>query len=95
MLCDLSSQKSISEFISKFKNKYDSLNVLINNAGILLNKRTISVDGVENTFAINHLGPFILTNSLLNLLKSSSPSRIINVSSVSYTHLTLPTICSE
>ena len=81
MLCDLSSQNSISDFISKFKNKYDSLNVLINNAGILLNKRTISVDGVENTFAINHLGPFILTNSLLDLLKSSSPSRIINVSS--------------
>ena len=81
MLCDLSSQNSIFDFTSKFKNKYDRLNVLINNAGILLNKRTISVDGIENTFAINHLGPFILTNSLLNLLKSSSPSRIINVSS--------------
>ena len=81
MLCDLSSQNSIFDFTSKFKNKYDRLNVLINNAGILLNKKTISVDGIENTFAINHLGPFILTNSLLNLLKSSSPSRIINVSS--------------
>ena len=57
------------------------LDVLVNNAGALLGERTLSVDGIELTFATNVLGPFLLTNLLTPLLKKSAPARIVNVSS--------------
>ncbi|MFX0148760.1 MAG: SDR family oxidoreductase [Candidatus Hodarchaeota archaeon] len=80
-LCDLSSQQQIREFVAEFKQKYQKLHVLINNAGIMLSKRHTSVDGIEMNFAVNYLAPFLLSNLLLDVLKSSNPSRIINVSS--------------
>jgi retinol dehydrogenase 14 len=81
MICDLSSMDSIRSFTKAFKNNYNRLNVLINNAGALFNKREVTAEGFERTLAVNYLGPYLLTHELLNLLKSSAPSRIINVSS--------------
>ncbi|MFW9968822.1 MAG: SDR family NAD(P)-dependent oxidoreductase [Candidatus Odinarchaeota archaeon] len=84
LLCDLSSQDSIRNFVSEFKNKYQYLHVLINNAGVMLKTRQLSVDGYEMNFAVHLLGPFLLTNLLLDTLKKSAPSRIINVTSAAH-----------
>ena len=81
MVADLSSQDSVRELAHDFKGRYKKLNVLLNNAGIFLPKRVQTVDGLEATFATNHLGHFLLTNLLLDLLKASAPSRIINLTS--------------
>jgi NAD(P)-dependent dehydrogenase (short-subunit alcohol dehydrogenase family) len=83
-LCDLSSLESIQNLTTEFKNKYQNLHVLINNAGVMLSKRVSSVDGFEMNFAVNHLAPFLLTNILLDILKKSAPSRIINVASAAH-----------
>ena len=81
MICDLSSMSSIRHFAEGFKKKYDRLDVLINNAGAVFNKRELTPEGFERTLAVNYLGSFLLTHELMDLLKSSAPSRIINVSS--------------
>ncbi len=81
MLADLSSQADIHKLANDFKAKHSHLDILINNAGGVFDKRQTTVDGLEYTFAFNHLGYFLLTNLLLDLLKASSPSRIVNVSS--------------
>src|SRR5215208_7145228 len=81
MLCDLSSQKSIREFAGEYEKRHTRLDVLVNNAGALFRNRTQTEDGLEATFAVNHLGCFLLTNLLLNLMKQSAPARIVNVSS--------------
>jgi NAD(P)-dependent dehydrogenase (short-subunit alcohol dehydrogenase family) len=81
MICDLSSMSSIRRFAAEFKKKYGRLEVLINNAGASFSKREATPEGFERNFAVNYLGPFLLTHELLDLLKSSVPSRIINVSS--------------
>ena len=81
LLADLSSQKSVRDLASSFKTKYDKLDVLINNAGTYCTKRTFTEDGIETTFAVNHLAYFLLSNLLLDDLKASSSSRIIIVSS--------------
>ena len=78
---DMSSQISIRQLADEFKARHERLHLLINNAGVYLTKRTESEDGLESTFAINHLGPFLLTSLLLDILKASSPSRIVNVTS--------------
>jgi len=83
-VADLSSQKEIRNFTNNFKINNDELHVLINNAGVFLKKREESVDGLEMMFAINHLGYFLLTNLLLDLIEKSAPSRIINVSSLAH-----------
>jgi len=81
LLADLSSQKDIRELAQQFKDQYSRLDVLVNNAGATFTERQQSVDGIEMTFALNHLGYFLLTNLLLDLLEKSAPTRIINVSS--------------
>ena len=81
LICDLSSQEQIRRVVDEFKQKYQNLHVLINNAGVMAANRKLSVDGFEMNFAVNHLAPFLLTNLLLDVLKKSAPSRIINVSS--------------
>ena len=79
--CDLASFESIRNCCKEFKSKYDKLHVLINNAGVWDFKRRESKDGIENIFATNYLAPFLMTNLLLDILKKSSPSHIINVTS--------------
>jgi len=81
MICDLSSMDSIRQFTNEFENKYDRLDALINNAGVVLSKRQTTVDGFERTLAVNYLGLFLLTYELLPMLKSSAPSRVVNVGS--------------
>jgi NAD(P)-dependent dehydrogenase (short-subunit alcohol dehydrogenase family) len=81
MICDLSSMDSIRHFAEEFKKKYDRLDVLINNAGASFSKREVTSEGFERNLAVNYLGPFLLIHELLDLLKVSAPSRIINVSS--------------
>lgn len=84
LLADLSSQADVRRLADEFKSKYDQLHVLINNAGATFMKRTLSVDGLEMTFALNHLAYFLLTNVLLDTITASAPARIINVSSGAY-----------
>jgi len=81
MICDMSSMDSVRKFAAEFKVKYDRLDVLINNAGAEFVKRQITVEGFEQTFSVDYLAPFLLTYELLDLLRASAPSRIINVSS--------------
>ncbi|MFW9925965.1 MAG: SDR family oxidoreductase [Candidatus Thorarchaeota archaeon] len=81
MLCDLSSMSTIKKFAEEFKTKYDRLDVLINNAGAVFSKREVTSEGFERTLAVNYLAPFLLTHNLLSLLKTSAPSRVINLSS--------------
>ncbi len=84
MICDLSSMEAIRSFATEFKSKYNRLDVLLNNAGAVISKRDITVDGCERTLAVNYLAPFLLTHELLSLLKASTPSRVINLSSGLY-----------
>jgi NAD(P)-dependent dehydrogenase (short-subunit alcohol dehydrogenase family) len=81
MICDISLGKSIKRFANNFKDSYVKLDVLINNAGCVYSKRQTTTEGYDKSFATNYLGPFQLTRELLQLLKHSAPSRIINVSS--------------
>ena len=85
MLADLSSMEATRQLAEQFKAQYDQLDVLVNNAGAFFNDRQISVDGYEMTFALNHLSYFLLTHLLLDLLKASAPSRIVNVASKAHT----------
>jgi NAD(P)-dependent dehydrogenase (short-subunit alcohol dehydrogenase family) len=78
---DLSSIDSVRELADDFRRHDKKLHILINNAGVYLPKHTVTEDGLEATFATNHLGHFLLTNLLLDLLKGNAPSRIINVTS--------------
>jgi len=81
IVADLSSQESIHRLAEDFRNKYQHLHVLINNAGLTAEHKTLSVDGIDTLFAVNYLAPFLLTNLLLDVLKVSAPSRVVNVSS--------------
>lgn len=84
LLADLSSQASIHQLANEFLDSYESLDILINNAGVFLSRRSTTVDSIEYTFAVNHLAPFLLTNLLFERIKASSPSRIITTSSVAH-----------
>src|ERR1041385_4860894 len=83
MEVDTSSQKSIREFAKEFRRRYRRLDVLINNAAVSRGAlpKLNSVDGIELTFATNVLGYYLLTQELMDVLKRSAPSRIINVAS--------------
>jgi NAD(P)-dependent dehydrogenase (short-subunit alcohol dehydrogenase family) len=81
LVADLSSQAEIHRLASDFQRRYDRLDVLVNNAGGFFMRRQLSVDGIEMTLALNHLNYFLLTSLLLDMLRSSAPARIVNVSS--------------
>jgi NAD(P)-dependent dehydrogenase (short-subunit alcohol dehydrogenase family) len=81
LIADMSSQASVRALAAQILEKYPRVDVLVNNAGTAIAKRALSVDGIEMTIAGNHLGAFLLTLLLLDRLKASAPSRIINVSS--------------
>ncbi|MDZ4338820.1 MAG: SDR family oxidoreductase, partial [candidate division NC10 bacterium] len=81
LLADLSSQDDIRRLAAAFNAKVPALHVLINNAGIIPRKRTVTGEGFETQFAVNHLAYFLLTHLLLDILKASAPARIVTVSS--------------
>jgi NAD(P)-dependent dehydrogenase (short-subunit alcohol dehydrogenase family) len=76
---DLSEWASIRRAVEQFKERYDSLDVLMNCAGVLYLRRTVSIEGVEMTLAVEFLGHFLLTNLMLDILKRSTPARVLTV----------------
>ena len=84
IVVDLSDLSQVERAVRIFKSKYNSLDVLLNNAGGIVCERRITPQGLEETFAGNYLGPFLLTQLLLDVLIKSAPSRIINVSSAAH-----------
>jgi len=81
LIAEMSSQASVRALGEQIRRECPRLDVLVNNAGAAVRARTLSADGIEMTVAANHLGAALLTLLLLDLLKASAPSRIINVSS--------------
>lgn len=84
LLADFRSLEAVRTLAKEFSEKHDSLHVLVNNAGVARVMRSVTVDGFETTFQVDYLSHFLLTNLLLEMLKQSAPSRIINVSSVAH-----------
>ena len=80
-VADLSSLAETKRLAGQLREQYPRIDVLLNNAGAMFWKRTESADGIEKTFALNHLSYFVLTNLLLPVLKQSTPARIVNVAS--------------
>ncbi|CAH1261989.1 RDH12 [Branchiostoma lanceolatum] len=78
---NLASLASVSSFAQKINETEEQLNILINNAGVMAPPKSNTEDGFELQFGVNHLGPFLLTNLLMDLLKKSAPSRVVSVSS--------------
>jgi len=81
LMLDLASQASVRQFVRDFESRYRRLDVLVNNAGVVLAKREMTPDGLVKMFAVNYLSQFLLTNLLLPRLVASAPSRIVNVTS--------------
>lgn len=81
---DLSTRDGVHKVAHEFKRRHTRLDVLLNNAGALFLSRQLSEDGIEMTFALNHLSYFLLTILLLDTLKASGPARIVNVSSAAH-----------
>src|SRR5579872_603297 len=88
-LCDFGSQAQIHKLAADMLAKYDRIDVLVNNAGLATRRREVTEDGIERTFAVNHLGPFLLTNLLLDLLVKSAPARVVNVASSTHYDATM------
>jgi NAD(P)-dependent dehydrogenase (short-subunit alcohol dehydrogenase family) len=82
---DLADLASVRHGAAEILDQAPRLDVLVNNAGLVLSERVETVDGYEATFAINHLGPFLLTNLLLERMTASAPSRVVNVASTAHT----------
>ena len=80
-VADLSSQSEVRRLADEVRQRLSRIDVLVNNAGGYWNTRHVTVDGLEHTFALNHLAPFLLTNLLLDRLKHSAPARVVTVSS--------------
>jgi NAD(P)-dependent dehydrogenase (short-subunit alcohol dehydrogenase family) len=81
---DLADLSSVRRGAAEILEQAPKLDVLVNNAGLVLSERAETVDGLEATFATNHLGPFLLTNLLLDRIRASSPARIVNVASTAH-----------
>lgn len=87
LLCDLSSQESIRKAAATYLDTQKPIDILLNNAGVMNLERRVTVDGFEETWAVNHLGYFLLTQLLLPRLKERPKTRIINVSSDAYSFI--------
>ena len=96
-ICNLLNQKDIHRIANEFKEKHDRLDVLINNAGGMFYEKNLTEEGNEYTFALDHLAYFLLTNLLLDVIKLSVSSRIINVSSATHfnTHMDFNNLMGE
>jgi len=89
LLADFSDLEQVRQLVMDYKARFSRLDVLVNNAGSFFNTRRETQYGVEMTFLVNHLAPFLLTNLLLETIQDSAPSRIINVSSDAHTYGTM------
>lgn len=98
-LCDLAILSSVRNLAEILKSKYEKIDVLINNAGVYKRKREVTVDGFEEMFAANHLGPFLLTNLLLELLQSAvqanGSARVLNITAPSTVQLNFDDLQGE
>jgi NAD(P)-dependent dehydrogenase (short-subunit alcohol dehydrogenase family) len=81
---DMASQAAVRRLAKEILDAYPRLDVLVNNAGGFWTTRRVTADGLEQTFAVNHLGVFLLTNLLLDRLKASAPARIVTVASAAH-----------
>ena len=81
LLADLSSQASVRELAAEALHRYKRIDILVNNAGAMYSRRQLTPDGIELTWAVNHLAPFLLTTTLLDRIKESAPARIITTAS--------------
>ena len=95
LLLDLSVQQSVRTAVTEFENRYDHLDILINNAAVFKRHRTLTADGYETMFATNHLGPFLLTNLLLERLKASPAARILTITAPSTTKIAFQDLQAE
>ena len=89
LLCDFSRQKEVRRLAEEVLRRFDRLDVLVNNAGTVFKNRTLTEDGIEATFAVNHLGYFLLTQLLLERIVQSAPARIVNVASIAHRRATM------
>lgn len=81
LLADLSSQAEVRRLAGEVRGRHARIHALVNNAGAIFRERGVTVDGIERTFALNHLAPFLLTQLLLEPLRAAAPSRIVTVAS--------------
>ena len=88
-VADLSRHADVRRLAQEVEERYERLDVLVNNVGALYRRRQESVDGIELTFALNHLAPYLLTNLLLDCLRANGPARIVTVSSAAHKGQTL------
>ncbi len=84
IIADLSDLDQVASAVKEFKSKYTRLDVLLNNAGAIVDERRVTPQGLEESFVGNYLGPFLLTQLLLDILIQSAPSRVIDVSSIAH-----------
>jgi NAD(P)-dependent dehydrogenase (short-subunit alcohol dehydrogenase family) len=84
LAAELGAQVEVRALAAEFRQRYDRLDVLVNNAGTIVRNRTLTPEGVELTLAVNHLAPFLLTNLLRDLLAESAPARVVTVTSVAH-----------
>ncbi len=90
LAADLSSQRQVRAAAAAFRERFDRLDVLVNNAGVAGAKpRQVTEDGLERTFAVNHLAPFLLTALLRDMLEASAPARVVTVSSAAHRYAAL------
>src|SRR5215207_1551314 len=94
-VADLSSLAAVRDLADRILSEYDRLDVLVNNAGIIVQERKESEDGYELTFAVNYLSHFLLTSLLLPLLKDSAPARVVNVASAGQSPLDFSNLMLE
>src|SRR5918999_4562864 len=94
-LADFSSLAAVRDLAERILSEYDRLDVLVNNAGIIVQERKESEDGYELTFAVNYLSHFLLTSLLLPLLKDSAPARVVNVASAGQSPLDFSNLMLE
>ena len=90
LLADLSSQASVRELAAEALHRYQRIDVLVNNAGAMYSRRQLTPDGIELTWAVNHLAPFLLTTTLLDRIKESAPARIITTASDAHEGQAIP-----
>ncbi|MBR9975364.1 MAG: SDR family NAD(P)-dependent oxidoreductase, partial [Bacteroidetes bacterium] len=84
VLGDFADLSSVRAMAKQVRDGFPDLHVLLNNAGVFMQQRDVSVDGHEMTWQVNHLAPTLLTMELLPLLRKNAPSRIVNVASIAH-----------